>query len=107
MSDQHTLTILVVPGCPHATSAIELTRDALAATGLAATIETVEVDDLDQAERLGFVGSPSFHLDGRDLFPRGSTPAMACRVYVTPAGPRGVPSAAALAAALTAAGTDG
>ena len=83
MPDQHTLTVLVVPDCPHTTAAAELARDALTTTGLAATIETVQVRDHDQAARLGFVGSPSFHLDGRDLFGENGAPAMACRVYRT------------------------
>jgi hypothetical protein len=84
MPVQHNLTVLVVPDCPHAASAVQLAHDAVTATGLIVAIETVEVRNHDQAERLGFVGSPSFHLDGRDLFPEDVVPAVACRVYRTP-----------------------
>lgn len=51
------------------------------------------VESLEDAERLGFVGSPTILIDGRDAFPStGSTFGLACRVYETPAGLAGCPT---------------
>ncbi|MFF3063633.1 hypothetical protein ACFVQ3_03665 [Oerskovia sp. NPDC057915] len=99
---EHTLTILLVPDCPHAAPAVHLARHALASAGVEAAVETLEVDDQAQADRLRFVGSPSFHLDGKDLFPTSSPPAIACRVYPTPSGLRGVPTVDGLTRAIEA-----
>ena len=43
--------------------------------------------------RLEFLGSPSFHIDGVDLWPEKRTNyAMSCRVYKTPKGIKGAPT---------------
>lgn len=104
---EHILTVLVVPGCPYTRTATELARDAAASTGLGARTETIVVHDHDQAERLGFTGSPSFHLDGHDLFPQDVPPAVACRIYLGPDGQGGIPGPDVLARALRAVGTGG
>jgi hypothetical protein len=51
--------------------------------------------------RRGFTGSPTFFIDGADLFddPRRE-PAVACRMYDGPDGPAGVPELSALRRAL-------
>ncbi|MBE7698692.1 hypothetical protein H9623_00020 [Oerskovia sp. Sa1BUA8] len=100
---EHTLTVLLVPDCPHAAHALDLAQQALVAIGLNATIETLEINDQAQADRLQFAGSPSFHLDGTDLFPTNSPPAIACRVYPTTAGLSGTPDLRDLTDALNAA----
>jgi peroxiredoxin len=40
-----------------------------------------EVRTRADAQRLGFPGSPTFHVGGRDLFPSDAPPALTCRVY--------------------------
>jgi hypothetical protein len=40
-----------------------------------------EVRTRAEAQQLGFPGSPTFHVGGRDLFPTDSRPALTCRVY--------------------------
>lgn len=46
-----------------------------------------------EAERLGFRGSPTIEVDGVDPFiPDGVPIGFACRVYQTPEGPAGCPS---------------
>jgi hypothetical protein len=40
-----------------------------------------QVRTRDEAERLGFPGSPTFAVGLRDLFPNGSGPALTCRLY--------------------------
>lgn len=54
----------------------------------------------EDAARLGFTGSPSFRISGRDPFSGPDTPSLACRLYPTGAGLRGLPEQAALTAAL-------
>ncbi|KZE92433.1 hypothetical protein AVP42_02587 [Agromyces sp. NDB4Y10] len=47
----------------------------------------------EQAERIGFRGSPSILVDGVDPFADPNVPVgLACRVYATPAGPAGAPT---------------
>jgi hypothetical protein len=95
--------LLVVDACPNEVPARDALRKALDRAGIDAPIATVVVRDDDQAQARGFLGSPSFHLDGRDLFPAPSaSPGVACRVYPTIAGLRGVPEDDALALAVEA-----
>ena len=59
------------------------------------------VSTLEQAERVGFRGSPSILIDGVDPFADPDAPVgLACRVYVTPEGPAGAPTIARLRAVL-------
>ncbi len=51
------------------------------------------VDTSEEAEALGFRGSPSILVDGKDLFARGDEPVgLSCRIYQTPEGPAGSPT---------------
>lgn len=55
----------------------------------------------DDAERLGFHGSPSVLIDGHDPFPHdGLAVGLSCRVYSTPDGLAGSPTLDQLRAAL-------
>jgi hypothetical protein len=45
-----------------------------------------EVRTRAEAQRLGFPGSPTFSVGGRDLFPTDSAPALTCRVYARDGG---------------------
>ena len=60
------------------------------------------VDTLEEAERVGFHGSPSILVDGVDVFagPEAGV-GLSCRVYRTPDGPAGAPTIEQLRAALT------
>lgn len=97
--------LLVVPGCPNQAAAAELVRDMLDELGRAATPVAVRViDSQTEAARQGFTRSPTLRVDGVDPFAEpGRAPALACRVYATPAGLRGLPGADAVRAALRAA----
>jgi hypothetical protein len=53
------------------------------------------VETPEEAQRLKFIGSPTIRIDGADPFANGDEPfALACRIYDTPAGRAGSPSAA-------------
>ena len=60
------------------------------------------VDTPEEAERVGFRGSPSILLEGVDVFADPGAPVgLSCRVYQTPAGPAGSPTLDQLRDALT------
>lgn len=59
------------------------------------------VESIEEAERVGFHGSPSILVDGKDVFADADTPVgLSCRVYQTPKGPAGAPTVEQLRAAL-------
>jgi hypothetical protein len=99
------VTYLFNRSCPSYEEGLDLLRAAASAGGVPVDVEAVEVADDDQAERLGFPGSPTYLAAGRDLFPRedqGAAPtAGACRAYARPGGRVGpLPHHDDLAAAL-------
>jgi len=66
------------------------------------TLAYEQVESHEEAERLGFAGSPTVVVDGADPFPTGDEPTgLACRMYATPDGPQGSPSLAQLRDVLT------
>lgn len=88
-------------GCPNWELAQARLRDALVAVGLAENVELVEVTGPEQAERLGFRGSPTVLVDGHDLLGQPDAPVgLACRVYATPDGLQGAPTTEQLVEAL-------
>jgi arsenate reductase len=89
----------VFEGCPHATPTLELVRRTVDRLAPDAAIERIEVDTLEMASELGFLGSPSVRIDGRDLDDkRTSHGSLCCRTYE---GGSGVPPEWLVEAALT------
>jgi hypothetical protein len=87
------IDLLYFDGCVWWEKALENMKFALAAEGLAAGIRLIRVENDAEAVRLKFLGSPSFRVDGVDLWPeQRKRYAMSCRVYATPQGMRGVPT---------------
>ena len=86
--------LLYVEDCPHVALARERLTEALLHRGLdPAAIEFELVGSPAEAERLGFRGSPTILLDGRDPFaPDDAPPGLSCRIYRTEAGTEGAPS---------------
>jgi ABC-2 type transport system permease protein len=96
------IELLYFDGCPTYRNAEENLRKVLADEGVEAEVEMVAVNSDEEARRLGFPGSPTVRIDGRDPFPvpeRGQG-GLACRVYATPEGMRGIPTAGMLREAL-------
>ena len=75
------VTVLAVPGCPHAQLMAE--RLAAASAGLRQLrIAQRLVADERQAAALGMRGSPTLLVDGADPFAEPGTPAsLSCRLY--------------------------
>jgi hypothetical protein len=91
--------------CPSHEEGLDLLREAARASGVELEVEAVEVGTDEQAGRLGFAGSPTYLLAGRDPFPREEDGALptpdTCRVYDRPGGRVGpLPHIDDLAAAL-------
>jgi hypothetical protein len=97
-----TVTVRYFEGCPNWQDAVALVRSVLDAAGLAGVpIELELVETESDAERLGFIGSPTVLVDGRDPFDPGGAPVdLACRVYRTSEGLRGIPARGELEQAL-------
>jgi len=59
------------------------------------------VETPQDAEQVGFLGSPSIHINGIDVFAEpGAQVGLACRRYTTPNGPQGSPTLDQLRAVL-------
>ncbi len=99
--------ILYFDGCPTYKTAERTLRDVLSKEGVEAEIELVEVSTDEDARRLRFPGSPTIRVGGRDLFPAGEREdwRLGCRLYATPEGLRGSPTAEMFEEALTEGGT--
>jgi hypothetical protein len=72
-------------GCPSLAEARELLADVVHGR---AEIEEREVRTDEEAERLGFPGSPTVRVDGVDVDPAGAEgrPSLTCRIYRLPDG---------------------
>ena len=98
--------LLTIQECPHAPAAQELFEQALRLAGVTGMVHVV-VDSEEEASSLGFHGSPTFQIDGQDLFPVLGDPALSCRIYPTTDGPRSLPSLESLRRAIQEKFTDG
>jgi hypothetical protein len=80
--------LLYWEGCPSYPEARELLAEVLAARGVETDIRMREVTTEVEAEALGFPGSPTIRIDGRDVdrAGAGSRPSLSCRIYYLPDG---------------------
>jgi hypothetical protein len=72
-------------GCPSHERALERLRKVLVDCGVEADIEVVKVETSQQATELGFIGSPTILVDGKDIDPMGRNGlpvGLACRIYI-------------------------
>jgi arsenate reductase len=85
------IEVQVFEGCPHAGAALALAAEVVARLAPEAKVARVEVDTPARAATVGFLGSPSLRIDGRDLEDRTTSDGLlGCRTYE---GGRGVPPA--------------
>jgi len=66
------IEILMSPGCGNGAKTQALVADVVRETapGVEVEVETTLVVTLEDAERLGFLGSPSVRLNGQDIDPQ-------------------------------------
>lgn len=94
------VTLLYFDGCPHWKVVDDHLR-ALVGEFPGLRIRRHHVGTLDEAERVGFHGSPSILVDGIDPFAEPAAGVgLSCRVYSTPDGPAGSPTIGQLREAL-------
>ena len=88
------LELFYFDGCPHWTVANERLSEALTRLGrVDVVVERRKVETPEDAERVGFTGSPTIRIDGHDPFSSGAEQVgLACRVYQRPAGLAGSPT---------------
>ena len=78
------IEVLYVAECPAHPAAVELVKDILRAEGVEAEIREILVEDQLSARRLGFCGSPTIRVNGRDVAGPSISPegfALSCRLY--------------------------
>ena len=93
-------------GCPGWHIAHDRLREALDVAGLREReIHLQKVETPEEADRIGFRGSPTILVNGEDLFADTSAATgFACRLYRTEAGAEAAPSLSQLASRLAEAG---
>ena len=86
------ITLQYFDGCPNWKLADErLASLAAERPGVVVTRQIVDTDE--EAERVGFHGSPSILVNGVDVFAAAGAPVgLACRRYMTPDGAAGAPT---------------
>jgi hypothetical protein len=101
-NDTVQVTLRYFDGCPNWKMADARIRQVLDATGREdVVIKHVKVETPEDAEWLGFVGSPTLLIDGRDPFASPGAPVgLACRLDSTPEGNAGSPTLEQLTAML-------
>jgi len=91
------MELLYFDGCPSWENGLKNLKAALQEEELSASVEIVKVEDDQDAARLKFLGSPSFRVNGHDLWPEErENYSLSCRIYPTPEGIRGFPTVAML-----------
>lgn len=92
------IDLLYFDGCPSWQDGLENLEAALKQEDVAAEIQLVRIDNDAQAAAFKFLGSPSFQVNGQDLWPEDRTTFhLSCRVYPTLTGMQGAPSVEMLA----------
>jgi len=96
------IALLYFDDCPN-WKVVDERLSAIAAERVDLTVTRHLVETLEEAERVGFHGSPSILVDGVDVFAdRDAGVGLSCRVYRTPDGLAGAPTVEQLRAALAA-----
>jgi hypothetical protein len=89
------IQLLYFDGCPSWEHGLQNLQAALQEEGLDASVELIKVESDEDAGRMKFPGSPTFRVDGRDLWPdQREAYSLSCRVYPTPDGLKGYPTIA-------------
>lgn len=76
--------VLFVADCPTHPAAVRLVQDVLASESIVAEIREVLVSDEQMATNLGFPGSPTIRINGRDVVresKKSEKASLCCRLY--------------------------
>ena len=95
------IELLYFDGCPSWKAGLENLKSALQIDGLDIPVELIQVVNDEDAARMKFLGSPSFRVNGVDLWDEErDTYSLSCRVYATPEGMKGSPTVSMLGEAI-------
>ena len=95
------VTVLYFAGCPSWRTTVERVHMAAEQASVPVEVTTLAVETIEEAQRVGFAGSPTVWLEGTDPFEQpDAVPALACRVYATADDMAGSPTVRQLADAL-------
>lgn len=88
------IELLYFEGCPSWKNALENLKTAMKSEGINdASIKFVLIANDDDAMKEKFLGSPSFRINGQDLWPEErKTYFLGCRVYLIENGLKGFPT---------------
>ena len=87
------IDLLYFEGCPSWLVGLENLKVALQRANQQAEINLLRVETDSEADRLQFLGSPSFRVNGVDLWEeQREQHNLSCRVYATPSGLSGAPT---------------
>jgi hypothetical protein len=87
------IDLLYIDDCPSWRQGLENLKAALEAEGLEAVIRLARVPNDAAAACLKFLGSPSFCISGKDMWPeKRKHYNLNCRIYPTPQGLKGFPT---------------
>ena len=99
------IEILYFEGCPHWRQSLKELNEVLKMVGIAEEVNLTQVNSIEEAERLEFLGSPTIRIEGSDVEPDipGSGYGMECRIYWDDGKATGNPPRQWIAAAIDAA----
>jgi hypothetical protein len=87
------IELLYFDGCPSWEAGLRNLKAALALENIDTSIELIKVESDVDAESEKFLGSPSFRIDGKDLwFEERQSYSLGCRVYASGEGLKGFPT---------------
>ncbi len=87
------IELLYFDGCPSWQTGLINLKSALKLNGIETDVELVKVEDDQDAIRFKFPGSPSFRVNGMELWPKEREAyVLSCRVYPSQEGITGWPT---------------
>jgi hypothetical protein len=86
------IELLYFNSCPSYKQALANIKAALKAKNLQAELKLINVESEEQAEKVGFQGSPSVRINGKDLEGRDEGFSFSCRLYYVNGKPTVAPS---------------
>jgi len=85
--------LLYFEGCPNHIPTVEMVEGVLKREGIGVEVTAIEVPDIETAQILRFLGSPSIRVNGVDIEPgrENDPPFFGCRTYSVSGRTTGVP----------------
>jgi len=83
---------LYFEGCPSYKEAIKNLEEVLNEEKIESNIEMTNIDSPEKAQQLGFLGSPSIRINGKDLEGERKEFSYSCRIYNISGNQTGIPT---------------